>query len=231
MDNADARWGDFLRELAHEFGNAVLPVRLLQQMLRPEVEPPSPELLEEFLNDLVPSVTRLTNDLRRISRIARWKYDFAPQSLELAAIVEQAAGRVRPELESRRHELKITLPAAPLRLWADPELLPQALENLLDNAVRYTPPGGRLTIHAVSENGDAVLCIADNGPGIAPEILPHVFEMFVRGKEHADFRSGNLGIGLSFVRRVVEQHAGTIQVSSNATRPGAEFTIRLPLAN
>jgi signal transduction histidine kinase len=229
----DPAVGAFLGALAHEFGNTSYTLQLLVSALestdsRASVLRDLPETLE----GLHASVTRLMNVIRRIGRIARGAPQVKLSTLDVVQVVGRAVEVVRPLLEERRHRLESDLPDSPIPLWADPDLLQEAVVQLLDNAARYTPPGGQVVVTVREEDGHLDLRVRDNGPGIDPGLLPHVFDLFRRGQGQVlDFHGGHFGVGLALVKQIAEKHHGTAQIVSGIAGEGTEVLLRLPLAS
>src|SRR5207248_9027660 len=144
------------------------------------------------------------------------------------AVVQRPAEAVRPQIEDRRHELTISLPAGPLRVEADPTRLEQVLVNLLNNAAKYTDPGGRIGLSAARDGGDVVLRVTDTGIGIAADMLSKIFDLFVQAERRLDRAQGGVGIGLTLVKKLVELHGGLVEATSPGLGRGSEFTVRLP---
>jgi signal transduction histidine kinase len=178
----------------------------------------------------VQHMARLLDDLLDVSRITRGKVELKREPIDLAAVVTSAIETARPLIEARLHELIISVPSEPLPLTADRVRLEQVVINLLNNAAKFTERGGRIGVKAFRKPGEAVLEVSDTGPGIAPELLPRVFELFMQGERGLDRSEGGLGIGLTIVKSLVELHGGTIQVQSPGLGGGSQFTVRLPLA-
>jgi CheY-like chemotaxis protein/two-component sensor histidine kinase len=173
-------------------------------------------------------LTHLVDDLLDLSRITHGKIQLRRHKVGLAVVVNQAVETCRPVVESRRHELTVSLPPQPLHLEADPTRLEQILINLLTNAAKYTDAGGRIGLTATQADGEVVIRVRDSGAGIPADMLPRIFEPF----RQADWVSGRadagLGIGLTLVRRLTELHGGRVEVSSPGPGRGSEFTVRLP---
>ena len=174
-------------------------------------------------------MTRLVDDLFDASRIARGEIELRTEVVEVSTVVAGAVEAVRPLIDDRRHELTIALPPEPVRLVADPGRLEQVLVNLLTNAARYTEPGGRISLEAGREGDQVVMRVRDTGIGIAPELLPRVFDPFVQADRASVPSQGGLGLGLALVRGLVERHGGTVAVSSAGPGRGSEFIVRLPV--
>ena len=175
-------------------------------------------------------LVRLVDDLLDVSRVARGKVTLARVPLELATVVAKAVEAIGPLLEQRHHRLELSVPLRGLLVEGDEVRLTQVVNNLLTNAARYTPPGGRIEVIAERDGVEAVLRVRDNGVGIDPQLLPEVFDMFVQGARGADRSQGGLGLGLSLVRTFTELHGGTVSAASAGPGQGSEFTVRLPVA-
>jgi CheY-like chemotaxis protein/two-component sensor histidine kinase len=173
---------------------------------------------------------RLVDDLLDVSRIGRGKIDLRRQRVDLAEVVRSAVEISRPQVEAGRHELTVRLPDEPLRVDGDPVRLAQVVANLLNNSSKYTPEGGQIVLTVGREGTEAVVRVRDNGIGIPPEKLPHVFEMFAQVDPHQERAQGGLGIGLTLVRSLVEMHGGMVTAHSAGPGRGSEFVVRLPLA-
>jgi CheY-like chemotaxis protein len=176
----------------------------------------------------VRQMVRLVDDLLDLSRIMQGKLELRRERVELAALVSDAVQTARPVIEAKGHELTVTLPAGPVVLEADPIRLAQAITNLLNNAAKYSEPGGRIALSAVREGDEVVLGVRDTGVGIAPEMLPRIFELFTQEGRSADLSQGGLGVGLALVKSLVEMHGGVVQARSEGLGRGSEFIVRLP---
>jgi CheY-like chemotaxis protein/anti-sigma regulatory factor (Ser/Thr protein kinase) len=152
------------------------------------------------------------------------------EPVELAQVVELAVQASRPQLDDYRHELRVSLPEGPIVLELDRARFAQVLSNLLNNAAKYTPEGGRIDLTASLDGTDVLIMVADNGIGIARELVPKVFDLFVQADQSLSRSRGGLGIGLTVVRSLVELHEGSVSVRSEGLGMGSEFTIRVPRA-
>jgi signal transduction histidine kinase len=170
-------------------------------------------------------------DLIDVYRITRGAVALRREPVEVSAVVRRAVESSRPLIESTRHALQVLLPAEPLRVDADPRRFEQILVNLLDNAARYTPRSGRIVVSAKRSGGEVVLRVRDDGRGMAPDLLPHVFDLFVRGDPSLDGPQRGLGVGLTLVKSLVEMHGGTVEALSEGVGRGSEIVVRLPLAH
>ena len=179
----------------------------------------------------VAHLTRLVDDLLDVSRIARGKVELQLGVVELADVVARAVEMASPLLEQRAHRLLVDVPRPGLTVNGDPARLSQVVSNLLTNAAKYTPAGGRIIVAAHEAGGEIVLRVADTGIGIGREVLPHIFDLFVQGRQAIDRAEGGLGLGLAIVRSLVERHGGTVSAQSAGPNRGSEFVVRLPKAN
>ena len=168
-------------------------------------------------------------DLLDISRIEQGKLEIERESTALATVVTAAVEAVQPLIESHRQQLSVHLPNAALRLEADATRLTQVLVNLLSNAAKFTPEGGAIELRVEEPDDDVAIVVRDEGVGIAPEALPHIFDLFEQGDTRAlDRAERGLGIGLALVKRLIELHGGSVAVQSEGQGKGSTFTVRLP---
>jgi PAS domain S-box-containing protein len=234
LQRADRRKDDFIATLAHELRNPLAPMRHTIAILRGL--PPGDARLgwcRDVLDRQITQMTRLLDDLLDISRVTRNQIVLRRQRVAVGRVVDEAVEATRPLFEARRHTLALELPAAPLALDADPTRLAQVLTNLLDNAARYTEPGGRdarITLWARAEGGQARIGVKDEGCGMDVAQLADVFERFAQLTPALQRTRGGLGIGLSLSRALVEQHGGRIEAHSGGPGRGSEFIVTLPLA-
>jgi len=236
----DRRKDEFLATLAHELRNPLAPIRTALGILNlPWVDAPTAERARVMMERQLQHLVRLVDDLLDVSRVMRGKITLHRERVELADIVARAVETVQPLIKAQGHELTVRLPDESLQLEADPVRLAQVVGNLLTNAAKYTERGGRIALTAQREppvspggntGGEVVLRVRDSGIGIAPEMLPRIFDLFVQ-EDHAATRSqGGLGIGLTLVRNLVNMHEGTVKARSAGLGQGSEFEVRLPLA-
>lgn len=181
--------------------------------------------MERQLDHLV----NLVDDLLDVARITRGQVELRRERVELATVLTAAVETSMPLIEAGRHAFDLRLPDEALVLDADPTRLTQVVSNLLNNAARYTPKGGRIALEARRDGEQALVTVSDNGIGIAPEALEDVFRMFTQVGQAQQPGSGGLGIGLSLVRSLVELHGGSVSAASAGTNAGSAFTVRLPL--
>jgi PAS domain S-box-containing protein len=230
LREADRRKDEFLAVLAHELRNPLAPVRHGLELLQRRPGQPAEEILA-MMQRQVTHLVRLVDDLLEVSRITRGRIELQRTRLELAAAVRSALEASRPLIEASGHTLELDLPGDALPVYADAVRLAQVVSNLLDNAAKYTEPGGRITVGVRREAREALIWVRDNGAGIPVEGLPQIFDMFSQRDRSARAGQGGLGIGLGLARRLVEMHGGTIQALSEGAGKGAEFIVRLPLAS
>ncbi|HEX2227025.1 MAG TPA: ATP-binding protein, partial [Candidatus Binatia bacterium] len=227
---ADRRKNEFLATLAHELRNPLAPIRNGLDILRilgasnPDMEQ-TYEVMERQVNHLV----RLVDDLLEISRITRGQIELRKEQVDLAAVVRSAVEISKPLIADFDHHLTISLPSEPLTLDADPVRLEQIISNLLNNAAKYTDPGGQISLTAQRENDHVTVSVRDSGIGISPEMMSRIFEMFAQVEQSGHRTQGGLGLGLTLVRTLVELHGGTVEVQSEGPGRGSEFIVRLPL--
>jgi two-component system, sensor histidine kinase len=230
LREADRRKDEFLATLAHELRNPLAPmVNAIAILRRPGVSPDITERAHGMMERQLAQMVRLVDDLLDVARITTGKLTIHKQSAELAAIVRSAVETARPLIDSRRHELRVELPAEPVYLNADATRLAQVFSNLLNNAAKYTDEGGHIQLTAQVEERDAVVEIRDDGIGIAPEMLPRVFEMFAQADNSIERKQSGLGVGLTLARRFIELHGGSIEAHSSGLRRGSSFRVRLPV--
>jgi two-component system CheB/CheR fusion protein len=225
---ADRQKDEFLGVLAHELRNPLAPLVFAVASLDRLVSDPAARKSLDVMSRQITRITRLVDDLLDVSRVAQGKIALQIEPLDLAAVVRDAAEAMRPALLQRRHELVLDL-EEPLAIAADRQRLGQILENLLGNAVKYTPEGGRIAVSAAREPDAAVIRVRDTGIGIAAEMLPRIFELFVQADNSLDRAQGGLGIGLALVNRLTQLHGGSVTVHSEGLSRGSEFVVRLPL--
>jgi signal transduction histidine kinase/CheY-like chemotaxis protein len=227
---ADRRKDEFLATLAHELRNPLAPIRTGLDILRirsgdAQATQRATDIMERQLRQMV----RLVDDLLDVSRINTGKFAIKMGRVELKAVVNDALEVVRSYIELHGHELVIDLPDRPVFLHGDATRLAQILSNLLNNAAKYTNRGGRVSLSAKVEDQTLTLVVADNGIGLAPEMLGSVFEMFVQVDSTLERTNAGLGVGLSLARKLVELHGGSIEAHSDGLGRGSRFTVRLPI--
>jgi len=230
LRNADRMKDEFLATLGHELRNPLAPICNAVQYLGIEgLKEPGLTTAREVIARQVTIMVRLIDDLLNVSRISRNKLEIRKQRVELAAVLESALEGSRPLLRQGGHELTVSLPPQPVALDADPIRLAQVFVNLLNNAAKYTKPGGHVWLTAELQGSDAVVSVRDNGIGIPGDMLSRIFDMFTQVNQSREQSQGGLGIGLTLVRRLVEMHEGSIEAHSNGPDAGSEFVVRLPI--
>lgn len=230
LATADRMKDEFLATLAHELRHPLAPIRNAVQALC-MVRSPDPQLrhMRDVIERQVTHMVRLVDDLVNVSRISLGQLELRRERAELASMVNQAVEMCRPLAESAGHEVNVTLPSEPIYLDADPVRLAEVFANLLNNACKYTEPGGRIWLHAEREGNEVVVTVEDTGVGIPPDKLGGIFEMFMQVDRSANRSQGGLGIGLTLVKRLVEMHGGSVEARSEGLGKGSEFVMRLPL--
>jgi two-component system CheB/CheR fusion protein len=229
LREADRRKDEFLAVLSHELRNPLAPVRNAVGILKLK-GPDEPELrwAREIIERQVYQMTRLIDDLLDVSRITQDRLELRRERVGLAQILREAVEMSRPLIAQEGHELEVSVPHDPVLLDADAARLAQVFANLLNNAAKYTPAGGRIALCAWCEGSEVLVSVRDNGVGIAPDMLPQVFEMFLQVDSSEGRARGGLGIGLTLVKRLVTMHQGTVEARSDGLGAGSEFLVRLP---
>lgn len=230
LAEADRAKDEFLATLSHELRNPLAPLRNGLEILRRT--PPVTErqtAIHTMMERQVDHLVRLVDDLMEVSRITRGKVSLQTEPVDLAVVVESAIEASRPLIDSGRHSLDIALPDAPVRIMGDRVRLAQILSNLLNNAAKYSEPGGHIGIEASVEGDMLSVRVRDRGIGMDPEQIPHLFEMFTRGDRAKTAHQGGLGIGLALARRLAALHGGTLAATSEGVGRGSVFELRLPV--
>jgi signal transduction histidine kinase/CheY-like chemotaxis protein len=227
---ADRLKDEFLAMLSHEIRNPLAPIQTALELMNLR-DGDTFTRERAVISRHVQQVVRLVDDLLDVSRITRGKIQLTKQGCELSSILTTAIEMARPLSEKRSHLLTVEAPDVGLPVVVDHARMAQAIGNVLTNAAKYTAPGGRITLRASVEDADVVIRIRDSGAGIAPSLLPRVFDLFVQGESSLDRAPGGLGIGLTVVKSMVHMHGGTVSAHSDGLGHGSEFVIRLPLAS
>jgi PAS domain S-box-containing protein len=233
LREADRRKDEFLAMLGHELRN---PLSAIANAVRLWQDATNEAAAAEFARDVISrqtgNLSRLVEDLLDVTRISEGKIELRQRPVDVGHAINRGVESVRSLIQERRHELDLTLAGGgQLLVMADPMRLEQIITNLLTNAAKYTPDGGRITVVLRHEGRDAVITVSDNGIGIAPEMLPKIFDLFAQADRSLDRTSGGLGIGLNLCHHLVALHGGTISAHSNGLGQGAAFTVRLPIAD
>jgi signal transduction histidine kinase/ActR/RegA family two-component response regulator len=227
---ADRRKDEFLATLAHELRNPLAPIRMGAEILRiAGADSPSQPVLPMMERQLQ-HLTRLLDDLLDVSRITRGKVTLRLERIDLRHAIQAAIETSRPAIEEMRHVFSASLPQQPLWVDADPIRIAQVISNLLTNAARYTPEGGRIALKAERRGSEVEVCVSDSGYGIPHERLESIFDMFTQLESPIVKPAGGLGIGLSLAKGLVTLHHGTIEARSEGPGKGSEFRVRLQAA-
>jgi len=234
LAEADRRKTEFLATLAHELRNPLAPIRSGLGVMRLNRDlPPAMAKVRDMMERQVSHMVHLIDDLLDVARISGGKLHLRRERVALNGVLASAVETSLPLIEASRHELALTLPDTVLIVDADATRIAQVVSNLLNNAAKYTPPGGRLTLSLQRESTargvDAIITVADNGIGIPQEALANVFDMFSQVGDGGERAQGGLGIGLSLVRQLVRMHGGSVAAESAGAGAGSRFTVRLPL--
>jgi PAS domain S-box-containing protein len=230
LEAADRHKNEFLAMLAHELRNPLAPIGNASELLaRTVTRDARAGKAIAMIRRQTSQLTRLVDDLLDVSRITQGRIELQQRPIDLATVVAQAVEMLEPQLREYQHELSIlTLSYEPLFVNGDVARLVQCVGNILANAIKYTEPGGKIRIQTRADENRVVLEIADNGSGIAPDMLPKVFDLFVQGDRTLDRARGGLGIGLSLVKRLVQMHDGDVSIRSEGIGTGATVEVRLP---
>lgn len=226
---ADRRKDEFLAMLAHELRNPLAPIMTGAEMLkRLSSQDARIEQTGQIIVQQAAHMTRIIDDLLDVSRVTRGLVTLKKERLDFNDTVAMAVEQIQPLMDVRGHHLRLSLPGHPLPTLGDQARLIQVVSNLLNNAAKYTPEGGRIELQVLEQGGEIVLTLSDNGSGISPELLPEIFDLFTQGERTPDRRHGGLGLGLALVRSLLEQHGGRITATSPGLGLGSTFTLRLP---
>lgn len=231
LTDADRRKDEFLATLAHELRNPLSPIRNAVHLLRTTPNGENAQELLAMMDRQVSHLVRLIDDLLDVSRISQGKIDLRRSRITLQSAVFEAVEISSSLIETGEHILTLDMPEDPIWLYADLTRISQIVGNLLNNAAKYTPQGGHITLKAGIENGRALLSVSDNGVGIPTEMLANVFDLFTQVGRNLDRAQGGLGIGLALVKQLLEMHDGHIEAKSLGVNQGSTFTVNLPLAD
>lgn len=223
------RKDEFLAMLAHELRNPVAPIANAAELLSRLVPQDNQRTLVGIIQRQAVHLGRLLDDLLDVARITQGRIELRREVIDVASCVHLAIETAEPLIRSKGHQLALTQMLDPIYVSADKVRLAQCISNMLVNAARYTPHGGEIRVRPYVDGREAVVEIADNGIGIAPEFLPRIFDLFAQSERGLDRSQGGLGVGLTVCKQIVEMHSGTVVASSAGWGQGATFTIRLPL--
>jgi signal transduction histidine kinase len=230
LEDLSRRKDEFLAILGHELRNPLAPIRNSVTVIRRSLGTVNPAVATslDVLDRQSAQLGRLVDDLLDLARISRGEFELRKEKIDARVAIDQAVQMAEPLIKERGHQVRIATPARAVSVEADPHRVCQIAANLLMNAAKYTDPGGTIRI-ALEEAGEwVVLRVSDDGIGIAPEVLSHVFELFARAGQNEGNERDGLGIGLALVQRLVQQHGGTISAASDGPGKGAEFVVHLP---
>jgi signal transduction histidine kinase/ActR/RegA family two-component response regulator len=234
LSEQDARKNEFLAVLGHELRNPIAPISNAVHVLRAR-RAPAPETVEwaeGVIERQVTQLARLVDDLLDVARITRGDIALREEHLDLTEIVQRAIETQRPLIDAKQHVLRERLPSDPVPVRGDRARLIQVVSNLLENAAKYTPNGGRIDIDVASEGGEAAVSVRDSGIGISSDHLPRIFDFFNQVPNHDRHQTnGGLGLGLGLARRLIEMHGGRIEARSAGEGAGSQFTVRLPVSS
>ena len=230
LEKASQNVNEFIAMLAHELRNPLAPIRTAVVVMgNPGADAAAREQLRQTIDRQSANLVRIVDDLVDISRVTRGVVALERAPADLAEIVRHAVETASPAIEARRHHLEVSAPPMPVTLMLDRQRMNQVVTNLLNNAARYTPEGGAISISVEARDGAAYVRVKDTGRGIEPEMRERIFDMFVQGRSPLERVSGGLGVGLALARRLVEMHGGTLEVHSEGQGKGSEFVVRLDL--
>ena len=226
---ANRQKDQFLAMLAHELRNPLAPITTAAQLLqRGQMDAPGIRRASDIIARQAEHMTALVNDLLDVSRVTRGLVTLSREALDVAALVHEAVEQVRPLIDTRRHALQVEVAPQPLHVEGDRTRLIQVLSNILNNAAKYTAPGGRIALRAGIENDCVTVAVRDNGQGIELPVLPYIFDLFIQAERTPDRSQGGLGLGLALVKSLVALHGGRVEAHSEGSGQGSEFVVHLP---
>ena len=229
-EGRNSRQNEFLAMLAHELRNPLAPISAAAELLKlPGADEQRVRHASEVIGRQVKHMTELVDDLLDVSRVTRGLVTLVKKNLVLKSVVTSAVEQARPSIEARRHLLRLNMGAENAMVSGDQTRLIQDIVNLLTNAAKYTPHGGEIVLDLSVQGCEVCLCVSDNGSGIEPSLLPHIFDLFTQGERTPDRAQGGLGLGLALVKSMVGLHGGRVQAESRGPGEGSAFSIFLPL--
>jgi CheY-like chemotaxis protein len=220
---------DYLAALIQQVRTPLGPIRTAAELLRSISSDERQLEAIETISAQSANMTRMLDDVLDAVRLRRGLIALRKQSVDVGHVVQQALQAVRPLIDARRQHLLVALPAEPVQMHCDRARLVQVVQNILDNATRYTPHDGTVLLRVATEGDELVIEVSDNGVGIEPELLPHLFNVFALDERREERPPQGLGLGLSISRNLVELHGGTIAAESSGLGRGSRFTVRLPI--
>ncbi|MAM88745.1 MAG: hybrid sensor histidine kinase/response regulator [unclassified Hahellaceae] len=229
LREADRRKDEFLAMLAHELRNPLAPISSAAQLMKMvKLDEARLKQTSEIITRQIGHMTGLVDDLIDVSRVTRGLVTTAREPLDMKRIISDAVEQISPLIESKRHHLILDLPAKPARVLGDQKRLVQVITNILNNAAKYTPAGGNITLQMEVEAEHVAVSVKDDGIGISAELLPRIFELFSQAERTSDRSQGGLGVGLALVRSLVDLHGGQVLASSDGHGKGSRFVVCLP---
>jgi signal transduction histidine kinase len=229
VQEADRRKNDFLAMLAHELRNPLAPIRNAVHIMQgSDVTTSTVNWARDVIGRQADHMARLIDDLLDVSRIVQGKVTVKPESLDLVSLIERSVEASAPSVHSREQQLVVNLPSDRVELDGDAVRLAQVLSNLINNASKFSAPHSRITLSASCAKGELRLSVKDEGAGIDPAVLPHIFDLFFQADQSLDRSQGGLGIGLTLVRHLVELHGGRVAAFSAGLGRGTELVVYLP---
>ena len=228
---ADQKKSEFIAILSHELRNPLAPIINAVEVLRSkDVSETERDWSREIIDRQVQQMIRIMDDLLDVGRITHEKLSLRREQILLTSVIDSAIETSKPLIDERRQQLTVDLPAERIVLNADYRRLSQVFSNLVNNAAKYTPNGGRILLAAKRQDNDVMVSVKDNGIGISAELLPDIFDIFVQAKSSQESERGGLGLGLTLVRSLVELHGGNVEARSDGLGHGSEFVVRIPIA-
>ena len=228
LQDADRSKDEFLAMLSHELRNPLSPILTALELMRLRKNAEGAERERGIIERQVGHLARLVDDLLDVSRATTGKIDLRREPIEMSAIVARAVEVARPLIDSKHHRLNVTVSEVGLAVEGDPVRLAQVISNLLNNAAKYTEPGGHIVVEGFRDDSEVVLRVRDTGQGIPPDRLASMFDLFVQGEQPLDRSEGGLGVGLTLVRSLVQLHGGNVEAHSEGVGRGCEFVVHLP---
>jgi signal transduction histidine kinase/ActR/RegA family two-component response regulator len=230
LRDTDRRKDEFLAMLAHELRNPLAPISMAAQIIKLPLATGKDRIdqASRIIDRQVKHMTSLLDDLLDVSRVTRGQITLNKEPIEIKDIVAEAIEQTRPFIEAREHRLTVQLAHEPARVQGDRTRLVQIITNLLNNAAKYMPKGGEVSLQLEIREGDIHLTVQDKGIGIDEALLPQIFELFTQAERSSDRSQGGLGLGLALVKNLVELHGGSVSAHSEGAGMGSEFVVRLP---
>jgi len=230
LQRGERQMNEFLAMLAHELRNPLAPIQSALDVadLRPD-DPETTRWARTIIARQTRQLSRLVDDLLDVSRITRGKISLQREALDMGEVLHGVVESFRSAITARQHTVVVDVPDRPLLVDVDPMRIAQALSNLIGNAIKYTPPGGHISVKASIVEDFVSIVIADDGIGMPPELVPRVFDLFVQGDRGLERREGGLGVGLTIAKRLVDLQGGTLTAASDGLGAGSRFTLGFPL--